>query len=246
MSRFDGRPLTALRPISFETGINMHHKGAVLVSFGNTKVMVTATYENRVPPFRLNSGGGWLTAEYSMLPGSTSSRKRRDKGGKVDGRGVEIQRLIGRSLRQSVNMKAMGQFTIHVDCDVIQADGGTRTAAITGGWVAIALCLQAMIDDKRAPTPFKKVEKVLKEQVAAVSMGIIKGEVYTDLCYVEDVEADTDFNMVGTAAGGVIELQGTAEGAVMKRAEIDKVLDQGEAAIQELARLQREAVEAAR
>jgi ribonuclease PH len=241
--RSDGRSATALRPVSFDTGFIEHHAGSVLVSFGKTRVLVTATTEDRVPPYRLDSGGGWLTAEYAMLPGSTQNRKRRDiSQGRRDGRGVEIQRLIGRSLRQVVNLNKIGQRTIHVDCDVIQADGGTRTAAITGGWVAVALCIKDLLK-KGAPMKGKKFDDIMTDQLAAVSLGIKEGLVLTDLNYVEDVSVDTDFNLVARADGTIVEMQGTAEGHSMRRAEVDKLLDQGLLAIGELCGLQKRAVE---
>jgi ribonuclease PH len=243
--RSDGRTPTALRPVSFESHYIKHHKGSVLVSFGQTKVLVTATTEDRVPPYRLSSGGGWLTAEYAMLPGSTQTRKKRDIfKGRPDGRSVEIQRLIGRSLRQIVNIDLIGQRTIHVDCDVIQADGGTRTAAITGGWVAVALCVQDLLA-RRVKMKAKSFEDIMVDQVAAISLGIKEGVVITDLDYVEDVAVDTDFNLVARADGTIVELQGTAEGHSMRRAEVDQLLDQGLLAIGELCGLQKKAVEEA-
>jgi ribonuclease PH len=241
--RTDGRQATDLRPISFEPGFIEHHKGSVLVSFGKTRVLVACTAEERVPPFRLSSGGGWLTAEYSMLPASTHERRRRDVSkGKPDGRSVEIQRLIGRSIRNVIDLDAIGQRTLHIDCDVIQADGGTRTASITGGWVAVALCLHDLRAKKKLDRP---VERVLPAQVAAVSLGVQRGEVLTDLCYVEDVDADTDLNLVGRDDGTLIEVQGTAEGAPMTRAELDTLVDQGLEAVKELCELQRAAVASA-
>ncbi len=241
--RIDGRAPTDLRPISLETGFLEHHKGSVLVSFGKTRVLVTATHEDRVPPHRLSSGGGWLTAEYSMLPASTHERRRRDiTTGRADGRSVEIQRLIGRALRNVVNLDAFGQFTVHVDCDVLQADGGTRTASITGAWVALRLCLA---DLKKRGVLKASLDKALTGQVAAVSLGVLKGEVFTDLCYEEDSRADTDLNLVARDDGSLIEVQGTAEGVAMTRAELDLLVDQGLAGVQRLCALQREAVERA-
>lgn len=242
--RTDGRSPEDLRPISFQTGFIEHHKGSVLVSFGKTRVLVAATHEDRVPPHRVSSGGGWLTAEYSMLPASTHDRRRRDiTTGRADGRSVEIQRLIGRALRNVVNLNVLGQNTIHVDCDVLQADGGTRTASITGAWVAIALCLHDM---KKRGILKTTVEKALTGQVAAVSLGVLKGEVLTDLCYEEDSRADTDLNLIGRSDGNIIEVQGTAEGVAMTRVELDRLVDQGMLAIAKLCELQVAAVEAAR
>lgn len=241
--RTDGRAPTDLRPISFETGFIEHHKGSVLVSFGKTRVLVTATQEDRVPPHRLPSGGGWLTAEYGMLPASTHERRRRDvTTGRQDGRSVEIQRLIGRALRNVVNLDVIGQNTIHVDCDVLQADGGTRTASITGAWVAVRLCLADM---KKRGVLKASLDKALTGQVAAVSLGLLKGEVLTDLCYEEDARADTDLNLIARDDGTLIEVQGTAEGVAMTRAELDRLVDQGLEAVKQLCVLQREAVERA-
>lgn len=241
--RIDGRAPHELRPISFETGFIEHHKGSVLVSFGKTRVLVTATHEDRVPPHRLPSGGGWLTAEYGMLPASTHERRRRDiTTGRADGRSVEIQRLIGRALRNVVNLDVLGQNTIHVDCDVLQADGGTRTASITGAWVAVRLCLADM---KKRGVLRTSVDKALTGQVAAVSLGLLEGQVLTDLCYAEDAKADTDLNLVARDDGTLIEVQGTAEGVAMTRAELDRLVDQGLEAVKQLCVLQRQAVEAA-
>ncbi|MFZ9886591.1 MAG: ribonuclease PH [Myxococcota bacterium] len=238
--RVDGRQSTELRPVQFQTGFLEHHRGSVLVSFGRTRVLVTATHEERVPPHRVSSGGGWLTAEYAMLPASTHERRRRDiSTGRPDGRSVEIQRLIGRALRNVVRLDDLGPITLHVDCDVLQADGGTRTAAITGAWVALRLCLEDLRARKLLKCP---VEKVLTAQVAAVSLGLVKGEVFTDLCYEEDARADTDLNLVARQDGLLIEVQGTAEGDAMSRAQLDRLVDQGMEAIAALCRLQQAAI----
>ncbi len=244
MTRPDGRAPDQLRPISFETGYIAHHKGSVLVSFGQTRVLVCCTAEDRVPPFRLDSGGGWVTASYSMLPASTHERRRRevDKG-RPDGRSQEIQRLIGRSLRNVVNIDKLGQRQLHVDCDVIQADGGTRTACITGAYVALTLCVRDLIEKKpHRPLATKDIDKIITGQVAAVSLGVLGGEVCTDLCYVEDSKADTDLNLVGRKDGSIIEIQGTAEGAPLDRKTLDVLVDQGMAAVAELCRLQDQAL----
>lgn len=241
MTRSDGRSSTDLRPITFQTGFLAHHPGSVLVSFGKTRVLVVATTEERVPPFRVESGGGWLTADYAMLPASTHERRRRERD-KQDGRSVEIQRLIGRSLRNVVHLQKLGQRTLNVDCDVLQADGGTRTASITGAWVAVRLCLEHLRRKGLLATP---IEKVLPHQVAAVSLGILQGKVLTDLDYPEDSRADTDLNLVARSDGTLIEVQGTAEGAPMTRSELDGLLDQGMQAIDALCALQRAAVEQA-
>lgn len=240
IARIDGRSVLALRPITFETGVIAHHKGSVMVSFGQTKVLCVATAEERVPPHRKESGGGWVTAEYAMLPGSTHDRKQRERQ-KQDGRSVEIQRLIGRALRNVVDMDVIGPRQITVDCDVIQADGGTRTASITGGFVALALCLHHL-QQKKLPMKAKTVRDALKAQVAAVSLGVLDGGVFTDLCFEEDKRAETDLNLVARSDGGIVEVQGTAEGAPLHRKELDQLVDQGLAAIEHLCALQRDAL----
>ena len=237
MPRPDERANDALREIRFETGYIAHHPGSVLVSFGQTRVLVVCTVEDRVPHFRADSGGGWLTASYAMLPGSTHTRKRRDVG-KQDGRSVEIQRLIGRAMRNVISLKKLGPRTLNIDCDVLQADGGTRTASITGAWVAVRLCLQALAQAGRLPAA---VDAVLTEHIAAVSLGIVDGQVLTDLCYEEDSRADTDLNLIARGDGTLVEVQGTAEGKPMRREELDQLVDQGLLAITRLCALQREA-----
>ncbi len=240
MARKDGRSPTDLRPIKFETGFVKHHPGSVLVSFGDTRVLCVATAEERVPPHRMGSGGGWLTAEYAMLPASTHDRKQRDiTKGKADGRSVEIQRLIGRALRNVVDIDVIGQRTIHLDCDVIQADGGTRTAAITGGWVALALCVRDL-QKRGLSMRAKSLKDAITGQLAAVSLGIQKDEILTDLCYEEDSKAETDLNLVARADGTIVEVQGTAEGAPMTREQLITILDQGLNAVRELCAKQRE------
>ena len=240
--RVDGRTPLEMRKVTFETNYIAHHKGSVLVSFGATKVLCVATVEERVPPHRKGSGGGWLTAEYAMLPGSTHDRKQRDSAkGKVDGRSVEIQRLVGRALRNVFEIDLVGERQITVDCDVIQADGGTRTAAITGGFVALALCVQDLFDRKMSMKA-KSLKQVLTAQVAAVSMGVCDGRVVTDLCYLEDSKAETDLNLVARSDGGIVEVQGTAEGAPLSRKELDQLVDQGLAAIEGLCAAQRAAL----
>lgn len=240
------RPNNELRPLTFETHYIAHHKGSVLVSAGQTKVIVTATVEDRVPPHCLEKGIGWVTAEYSMLPAATHQRRQREASrGKRDGRSMEIQRLIGRALRNVVELKPLGRRTIHVDCDVLQADGGTRCASITGAWVALNLCLHDLVSRNRRDLPAKKVEDVLKGQVAAISLGVIGDDVLVDLCYEEDSKADTDLNLVGRPDGSIIEVQGTAEGAPLKREQLNAMLDQGTDAIAKIGEMQRAAVEAA-
>lgn len=242
MARKDGRTAVQLRPIRFETGFVKHHPGSVLVSFGDTRVLCVASVEERVPPHRLNSGGGWVTAEYSMLPAATHDRKQREiSRGKADARSVEIQRLIGRALRNAVDMDTIGARTLTVDCDVLQADGGTRTASITGGWVALALCLRHL-QKKGVSMRAKSLKDALPGQIAAVSLGILGEEILTDLNYVEDSAAETDLNLVARGDGSIVEVQGTAEGVPMTRDQLIGVVDQGLVAISELCALQREAL----
>jgi ribonuclease PH len=239
-ARADGRASTDLRSITFDTGFIAHHPGSVLVSFGATRVLCVATAEERVPPHRKDSGGGWVTAEYAMLPGSTHDRKQRERQ-KQDGRSVEIQRLVGRALRNVVNMDLIGQRQITVDCDVIQADGGTRTASITGGFVALALCIHDL-QQRKLPMKAKTVRQAMPAQVAAVSLGVLGGQILTDLCYREDSAAETDLNLVARSDGGIVEIQGTAEGAPLARSELDQLVDQGLAAIDSLLAMQRAAL----
>ena len=240
------RPFDAIRPLTFETGYIAHHKGSVLVTAGETRVIVAATVEDRVPPHCLEKGIGWVTAEYAMLPAATHTRKQREaERGKRDGRSTEIQRLIGRALRNVVELKPLGRRTIHIDCDVLQADGGTRCASITGAWVALHLCLSDLVARKPRDLPAKKVEDILKGQVAAISVGVLKDQVLVDLCYDEDSKADTDLNLVARPDGSIIEVQGTAEGAPLLRSQLNAMLDQGTAAIEQIGALQLAAVEAA-
>ncbi len=226
-----------LRPVQIERQYTMHAEGSVLISCGNTKVLCTASVEERVPPWLRNKGEGWVTAEYGMLPRSTGSRMRREaNAGKQGGRTLEIQRLIGRSLRAVVDRGAIGERTITVDCDVIQADGGTRTASITGAYVALAdacrwLEEQGKID--RSP---------IHGQVAAVSVGIYGTTPVLDLDYAEDSTAETDMNVVMNDGGGFIEVQGTAEGHAVRRGELDRLLDLASKGIDELLTLQVEAL----
>lgn len=239
-ARADGRTSTDLRSITFETGFIAHHPGSVLVSFGATRVLCVATAEERVPPHRKDSGGGWVTAEYAMLPGSTHDRKQRERQ-KQDGRSIEIQRLVGRALRNVVDMDLIGQRQITVDCDVIQADGGTRTASITGGFVALALCIHDL-QQRKLPMKAKTVRQAMPAQVAAISLGVLGGQILTDLCYREDSAAETDLNLVARSDGGIVEIQGTAEGAPLTRGELDRLVDQGLSAIDTLLSLQRTAL----
>ena len=208
-----------LRAVSFERNFTCHAEGSVLVSFGNTKVLCNASIEDRVPPFLKGKGSGWVTAEYGMLPRATNTRSRREvTSGKQSGRSMEIQRLIGRSLRAIIDLEALGEKTITIDCDVIQADGGTRTASITGAYVA----LSDAINDLMANKNLKK--NPLHGQVAAISVGIYNGEPVLDLDYAEDSNAETDMNVVMNEAGGYIEIQGTAEGHAFREQELESML----------------------
>ena len=225
MERSNDRKPNELREISFEPNINIHAEGSVLVSFGNTKVICTATIENSVPRWLRGSDEGWVTAEYGMLPRSTNERMGREAArGKQSVRTQEIQRLIGRSLRQAVNLKYIKGKTINIDCDVIQADGGTRTASITGGCVALFMALKNHHDDHRA----------IKSHIAAVSLGILNGQVALDLDYKEDSSAETDLNLVMTEGLELIEIQGTGEEAPFTRDELNDMLEVGSAAIADL------------
>lgn len=218
--RPSGRNTDELRSVIIETNVTMHAEGSCLIKCGNTHVLCTATLEEKVPPFMRNSGLGWVTAEYGMLPRATTSRNRREAAtGKQSGRTQEIQRLIGRSLRAGVDRVALGERQITIDCDVIQADGGTRCASITGGWVALRLAVNKLM----ATGAIKN--DPLTDHVAAVSCGIYGGQAVLDLDYAEDSEAGTDANFVMTGKGGLIEVQGSAEGATFSRAELNKLLD---------------------
>ena len=233
--RPSGRAADALRPVAIETGVAKHAEGSCLVRFGDTHVLCTASVEDKPPPFLRNTGLGWVTAEYSMLPRATTSRTRRERQG-ASGRTQEIQRLIGRALRAALDRSALGERQIVVDCDVIQADGGTRTAAITGGWVALRLAVNAMLKAGVLK------HDALTGHVAAVSCGIFNGAPVLDLDYAEDSVAETDANFVLTGAGGLVEVQGTAEGAPFSRAELDALLGLAEKGVAELVALQAAAV----
>lgn len=236
MTRHDGRAPEEMRPIRFERGFTRTAPGSVLACFGETRVLCTATYTDGVPPFLQGKGRGWMTAEYSMLPSSTGSRKSRDRGGRVDGRSVEIQRLIGRSLRAAMDFTQMGERTIWLDCDVLQADGGTRTTAISGAWVALHDLLMAM-DAKRVLRGWPMVG-----QISAVSVGRVDGVEVCDLDYKEDSSAEVDFNLVMTAEGEFIEVQGSAEGAPFSRAALDSMLEHGHAACRQIFAAQKAAL----
>lgn len=232
------RAADEMRAVSFERGISKHAEGSCLVKFGDTHVLCTASLEEKVPGWMRNTGKGWVTAEYGMLPRSTGDRMRREAAaGKQGGRTQEIQRLIGRSLRAVVDMQALGEVQITVDCDVIQADGGTRTAAITGGWVALHECLRWM-----EARQMVRVEKVLKDHIAAISCGIYEGEPVLDLDYAEDSVAETDSNFVMTGKGGIVEIQGTAEGEPFSEDELAALIGLAKKGIQRLVGLQQMAV----
>jgi ribonuclease PH len=227
-----------MRAVSFERGISKHAEGSCLVKFGDTHVLCTASLEERVPPWLRNAGRGWVTAEYGMLPRSTGERMRREStAGKQGGRTLEIQRLIGRSLRAVVDLEALGEVQITVDCDVLQADGGTRTAAITGGFIALHDCLSWM--EARSMV---SVSKVLKDQVAAISCGIHDGQPVLDLDYVEDSAAGTDANFVMTGKGGIVEIQGTAEGEPFSDDQFQELMRLARKGIGRLVELQKMAI----
>jgi ribonuclease PH len=240
--RADGRTPEQLRPITIERGWSDHAEGSALISFGGTKVLCTASFTSGVPRWKVGKGEGWVTAEYSMLPRATHDRSDREAvKGKIGGRTHEISRLIGRSLRAVVDVRELGENTIVLDCDVLQADGGTRTAAITGAYVALADAI-AWGRGKKFIAPSSKP---LSDSVSAVSVGIIDGEPFLDLAYVEDVRAHTDMNVVVTGGGKFIEVQGTAEGAPFDRAELNSLLDLALVGTAELTRIQQLALEQA-
>ena len=234
MERIDNRNHNQLRDITIEPNVNIHAEGSVLISFGNTKVICNASIENNVPRWMKNSDEGWVTGEYGMLPRSTNERMNREAArGKQAGRTQEIQRLIGRSLRQAVDLKYLKGKTINVDCDVIQADGGTRTASITGGCVALFLAIKNHHDEQRAIRSF----------VAAVSLGIKENKVLLDLNYEEDSTADTDLNIVMNDKNQIIEIQGTAEDAPFSKTELSDMLELGSSAINEIIERQKACIE---
>ncbi len=235
--RPSGRAFDQMREVGLTRHYTRHAEGSVLVEFGETKVLCTVSVDGSVPRFLRGSGSGWITAEYGMLPRSTHTRSEREAArGKQSGRTQEIQRLIGRSLRAAVDLKRLGENTLHVDCDVLQADGGTRTAAITGACVALADALTLMLERKQIK------QDPLKALVAAVSVGIVDGEAVLDLDYAEDSSCDTDMNVVMTQHGGFIEIQGTAEGQPYQRSEVDRLLHLAEGGIQRLVACQKQAL----
>ena len=235
--RSTGRGADALRKVTLQRGFTRHAEGSVLVSFGDTQVLCTASVEEKVPPFKRGSGQGWLTAEYGMLPRATHTRSDREAAkGKQSGRTQEIQRLIGRSLRSVFDLGALGERTISLDCDVLQADGGTRTAAITGAFVAAHDAVGTLLARGLLTA------SPIRDHVAAVSVGVLQGTPLLDLEYTEDSACDTDMNVVMTGSGGFVEVQGTAEGAPFSRAEMDALLALADKGIRELNALQRQAL----
>src|SRR6187401_1702539 len=237
MPRTDGRLADAVRETRITADYTVHAEGSVLIEVGRTKVICTASVEERVPPFLRNSGKGWVTAEYGMLPRATSTRTQREaSAGKVGGRTQEIQRLIGRSLRAVTNMSELGERSIYIDCDVIQADGGTRTAAITGGFVALVIALERVREKGALP------RVPITDYVAATSVGVVDGTPLLDLAYNEDSRAEVDMNVVKTSDGRFIELQGTAESKPFSRPELDMLLGLADAGIRTLIERQRDVV----
>lgn len=237
--RPSGRKIDQMRKVSFERNFSKHAEGSCLVKFGDTHVLCTASLEEKTPPWLRNTGKGWVTAEYGMLPRATGERMKREAAaGKQGGRTQEIQRLIGRSLRAVVDLQALGERQITLDCDVIQADGGTRTASITGGWIALYDCLKWMESRNMI-----KVDRVLKDHVAAISCGIFASQPVIDLDYLEDSSAETDANFVMTGTGGIVEIQGTAEGTPFSEGEFTSLMQLARNGIGELVALQKQVVE---
>jgi len=233
VNRSDGRKPSAMRPVKMTRNYMKHAEGSVLIEMGDTKVICSASVEARVPPFLRNTGKGWVTAEYGMLPRSTHTRSSRDSGGRGQGRVFEIQRLIGRSLRSVVNLNEFGERSIWIDCDVIQADGGTRTASITGAYVALVDAFRKMMKEGI-------MENIpIRDSVAAVSIGKVGGTILLDLNYEEDSRAEVDMNVVMTGRGGFVEIQGTAEGSVFSKEEMDDLIRMAQKGIRELTRIQK-------
>ena len=233
MIRIDGRSGTQIRPVRITMDYLDYAEGSVLFEAGKTRVLCTASVEEKVPPFLEGKGQGWVTGEYDMLPRATHTRTSRERSGKISGRTQEIQRLIGRSLRAAVDMQALGPRTITLDCDVIQADGGTRTASITGAYIALHRACSLLV--KRGVLPVLPI----RTAVAAISVGVVKGDILLDLCYAEDSQADVDFNVVMTAEHEFIEVQGTGEGGVFSRTTMDSLLSLAEQGITQLLEIQR-------
>lgn len=230
--RVDGRAADAMRPVEMAVGYQEYAEGSVLISMGRTRVLCAATVEECVPQWLKGQGQGWVTAEYAMLPRSTTTRTRRT----TSGRSVEIQRLIGRALRASLDLRALGERTITIDCDVLQADGGTRTAAITGGYVALAQAVDKLVQKRMAH------RQVWKAPVAAISVGLVAGEMLVDLCYEEDARAEVDCNVVMNARGHLVDVGATAEGATFTREQFDLMLELASGAIRQLIQAQRQAL----
>jgi len=238
--RIDGRANDQLREVKIERNWSEHAEGSALISFGSTKVLCTASFTPGVPRWKVGKGEGWVTAEYAMLPRATHERNDRESvKGKIGGRTHEISRLIGRALRAAVDFKALGENTIVIDCDVLQADGGTRTAAITGAYVALVDAIRYGVEKGYIPAK----NKVILDSVAAISVGIIDGEPMLDLAYTEDVRAETDMNVVVTGSGDFVEVQGTAEGVAFSRDELNKLLDLALSGTSQLASKQQEALD---
>lgn len=237
MPRPDDRKPAQLRPLSFKRKYTGNAPGAVLVKMGRTTVLCTCCIDKKVPDWMVGKGKGWMTAEYGMLPGSTNSRKPRDKAGKVDGRSVEIQRLIGRSLRAVVDLEKLGERTLWIDCDVLEADGGTRTASINGAFVAVVDALNSIKKDLP-----HSIDTILTDSLAAISVGIVDGEERLDLEYVEDRDAEVDANLVMTGSGKFIEVQGSGEEATFTRKQLDVLLGLGEVGIKAITAAQKAAL----
>jgi len=232
--RHDGRKNDEIRDIKITRKYISHADGSVFIEMGNTRIVCTATIEEKVPPFLRGKGKGWITAEYDMIPGSTPRRIIRPQAsGRINGRTHEIQRLIGRSLRAAVDLDMIGERTIWIDCDVIEADGGTRTASITGSFIALFDCLQGMIENEMIS------EMPIESFVAAISVGIVDGEILTDLCFIEDSNAEVDMNVVSNSKGNLIEVQSTAEGAPFSREQFDQMLGCASSAIEGIIELQK-------
>ena len=235
--REDGRKVDSLREIKITKDFNLYAEGSVLIEFGNTKVICTASVSEKVPPFMRGQGKGWLTAEYSMIPRATGERNQRESAkGKLSGRTMEIQRLIGRALRTAVDLDKLGERTITIDCDVIQADGGTRTTSISGGFIALALAVKKLMKDR-----VLNVNPIVSN-VAAISVGIVRGTPMLDLMYTEDSAAEVDMNVVMNGKGELVEVQGTGEEATYTRKELNELIDLAEVGIKEIIRLQNEVI----
>lgn len=236
--RLDGRTVDELRKIKVTKDFNIHAEGSVLIEFGHTRVICTATISDKVPPFLRNKGKGWLTAEYSMIPRATGERNQRESAkGKLGGRTMEIQRLIGRALRAAIDLEKLGERTITIDCDVIQADGGTRTTSITGGYIALALGINKLLEAGTLK------ENPLRPNVAAISVGIVGGQPVLDLDYIEDSAAEVDMNVIMNAAGEYVEVQGTGEESTYTRKQLNQMLDLAEKGIDEIIALQNRIIE---